>query len=57
MKSENLFYCPHCHFGYEDIQDYGFENIDEEGEFKMECEGCIKEFTVKYKTVIYFDTE
>jgi len=57
MKSMDKFYCPHCSHLYEEIQDYGFDNGEMIGEFKMDCEICDKEFRVVFNTVIYFETD
>ena len=57
IKSEDRFYCPHCNHLYEDIQDYGFDNDEMIGNFKMQCESCVMEFEVGFRTVIHFETK
>lgn len=52
---KNKFICPHCGKEYDGI-DY-IEVGAMEGEFPMDCEGCGKEFTVKFETIINFKTE
>ncbi len=54
MDNEFIFKCPHCEMEYDGL-DY-VDTGDMDGEFQMECEGCEKEFTVKFKTIITFET-
>jgi len=49
--------CPFCDREYDGL-DYVIESEEMEGEFNMFCEdGCGKEFRVKFKTIITFQTE
>ncbi|MGG7215370.1 hypothetical protein ACQPUY_17465 [Clostridium nigeriense] len=55
-KIKWIIKCPHCNKEYD-----GLEYVDDsglmDGEFEMCCEGCEKEFKVRFSTIIYFETE
>lgn len=56
LNNNPIIKCPYCGEKYD-----GYEYLDDlsimEGEFEMCCDGCEKEFKVKFKTCIYFETE
>lgn len=57
MISINKFICPNCKKEYEDIQDYGLDDSEMEGYFKVKCIGnCNCEFEVEFVTEIKFKT-
>lgn len=53
MKCE--FKCPHCEMVYDGLEYIDCADLD--GEFDMCCDGCEKEFKVKFSTIIKFETE
>jgi len=51
----NIFKCPHCGMEYDGLE--YIEVGDMDGKFNMCCDGCEKEFTIKFLTKIIFKTE
>lgn len=49
------FNCPHCGMEHDGL-DY-IEACDMNGEFEMLCDGCEKEFSVKFTTTIVFSID
>lgn len=53
--NNNVIQCPHCDYEHEEYWEY-IETADMEGEFKMDCEGCDREFYVNFHTDVWFHT-